>query len=198
MAGNTTAKDHRAALGALAALTAAVLVLSFLQFKNSVRAPFERRGPGYQSLAEREAAAAEAEKTTDTDNDGLSDYDELYVFRTSPYLEDTDSDGINDGTEVNSNQDPNCPQGKSCDGGGEAVSEAGRTFEVPNSIQPNLNFAGGASLLAEFDPESVRALLRGAGVADDVLSKVDDETLKKLYEQALQQTASSTVTSTAR
>jgi hypothetical protein len=32
----------------------------------------------------------------DTDRDGISDYDELYVLGTDPYLSDTDRDGIPD------------------------------------------------------------------------------------------------------
>jgi hypothetical protein len=35
----------------------------------------------------------EALKTKDTDGDGLSDWDEIHVYKTSPYLEDTDGDG---------------------------------------------------------------------------------------------------------
>ena len=37
---------------------------------------------------------------TDMDNDGLSDYEEVYVRGTDPYLFDSDNDGVDDGTEV--------------------------------------------------------------------------------------------------
>lgn len=37
----------------------------------------------------------------DTDGDGLSDYDEVYVYFTDPLLADTDGDGLSDGEEVN-------------------------------------------------------------------------------------------------
>ena len=46
-------------------------------------------------------------KTMDSDNDGLSDYDETYIYKTNPNLADTDSDGYTDGTEVLYNYDPN-------------------------------------------------------------------------------------------
>ena len=36
------------------------------------------------------------------------------MFRTSPFLEDSDSDGLNDGAEVAAESDPNCPAGKTC------------------------------------------------------------------------------------
>jgi len=75
----------------------------------------------------------EALKTKDTDGDGLSDYDELYVYKTSPYLKDSDSDGIDDKTEVFGGTDPNCPTGKEC--GGTAL--------VPEQAAPNSNAASG-------------------------------------------------------
>ena len=37
----------------------------------------------------------------DTDNDGLSDGDEVYIHNTIPVETDTDGDGINDGDEIN-------------------------------------------------------------------------------------------------
>lgn len=190
-------RDHRVALGALAALTVAVLGLSFLQFQKSVRAPFERRGPGYQSLAEREAAATEAQKTADTDKDGLSDYDELYIFRTSPYLEDTDSDGINDGAEANSGEDPNCPRNQNCGAPVEGANTRTASPDIPEPMSPG--FIGSPEqILGSFDPQNIRSLLRGAGVSDEMLSKVDDATLKALYDEVLGQTASSSATSSLR
>src|SRR6056297_1138327 len=53
-------------------------------------------------------------KKQDTDEDGLSDYDELKIYGTSVYLADTDSDGDDDFTEIKNNEDPTCPKGKSC------------------------------------------------------------------------------------
>lgn len=42
----------------------------------------------------------------DSDGDTLSDYDENTIYHTNPLLEDTDSDGANDGWEVENNFDP--------------------------------------------------------------------------------------------
>ena len=50
-------------------------------------------------------------RSQDTDEDGLSDWDELNVYITSPYLADSDSDGIKDGEEISAGTDPNCPTG---------------------------------------------------------------------------------------
>jgi thrombospondin type 3 repeat protein len=44
----------------------------------------------------------------DTDGDGLSDYEEKYIYGTSPYLSDTDSDGVSDYEELSAGQEPLC------------------------------------------------------------------------------------------
>lgn len=44
--------------------------------------------------------------TTDTDTDGISDYDEVNLYRTDPFSADTDSDGFIDGSEVLGGYDP--------------------------------------------------------------------------------------------
>ncbi len=42
----------------------------------------------------------------DTDGDGLSDYQEMFVYRTDPLKQDTDGDGISDAAEVTAGTDP--------------------------------------------------------------------------------------------
>ncbi len=42
----------------------------------------------------------------DTDGDGLSDWDEVNVYRTNPLLPDTDGDGLSDGEEIRLGTDP--------------------------------------------------------------------------------------------
>lgn len=56
---------------------------------------------------------ASADKS-DTDKDGLSDYDERNIYRTSAYLSDTDGDGSGDGDEIKSGSDPLCAAGQNC------------------------------------------------------------------------------------
>jgi hypothetical protein len=43
----------------------------------------------------------------DTDKDGLSDYDEVTIYKTNPQKDDTDGDGFKDGDEVKSGYNPN-------------------------------------------------------------------------------------------
>ncbi len=53
-------------------------------------------------------------RDSDTDQDGLNDYQELYQFGTSIFLADTDSDTYSDSEEVASGNDPVCPSGQDC------------------------------------------------------------------------------------
>jgi len=90
-------------------------MLGLVKFRDSIAAPFERRGDFHiKSPEEIEKYRMDVLRGQDTDNDSLNDYDELYVFRTSPFIEDSDSDGLLDGDEVMAGTDPNCPRTKTC------------------------------------------------------------------------------------
>ena len=43
---------------------------------------------------------------TDTDEDGINDFDEVNTFATNPLLPDTDMDGFTDLEEINAGSDP--------------------------------------------------------------------------------------------
>ncbi|MCX6798206.1 MAG: hypothetical protein NTX66_03290 [Candidatus Falkowbacteria bacterium] len=44
---------------------------------------------------------------TDTDNDGLTDYEEVKTYKTNPLNPDSDGDGFTDGVEVHGGYNPN-------------------------------------------------------------------------------------------
>lgn len=113
----------------------------------------------------------------DTDVDGLSDYDELYVYQTSPYLEDSDSDGYKDLQEVQSGNDPNCPKGVVC---------------ANSNVNLNVNTALTNSLenLSNLSPEQLRALLIQQGMKPEDVAKLDDATLKQTFQETLKNTQS--------
>ncbi len=46
----------------------------------------------------------------DTDNDGLTDDDEITIYNTDPLNDDTDNDGISDGDEISQGTDPTAAQ----------------------------------------------------------------------------------------
>jgi hypothetical protein len=112
-----------------------------------------------------EGSNVEALKNKDTDGDGLSDYDEIYIYKTSPYLKDTDSDGYDDKTEVTTGNDPLCPKGQNC--GPQVNKLSGETPITPN--QPTA--------------EQIRQFLKTNGATDEILSKYDDAALLKLYKE---------------
>ncbi len=155
-------------------------------------------GPAYVSLQERELQEMQEQKQRDTDEDGLSDYDELYVYRTSPYLADSDSDGYDDKTEIFSSNDPNCPEGKDCGQFYASAEEAGSTL-VPNDLIegiPNsgIDTNGITTLNSEEDvmnyfyqmsADEVRRVMVESGVPEEMIDQLDDETLVDLLNSAL-------------
>lgn len=65
----------------------------------------------------------------DTDGDGISDYEEIVVYNTSPILRDTDADGVSDYDEIYVYQtDPT-----NSDTDGDGLSDL---IEVENSLEP--------------------------------------------------------------
>lgn len=60
---------------------------------------------------------------TDSDKDGISDYDEVNIYATNPFGADSDGDGFNDGTEILGGYDPK-----------NDVAETTVQFESPREI----------------------------------------------------------------
>lgn len=110
----------------------------------------------------------------DTDGDGLSDYDELYLYSTSPYLEDSDSDGFSDFEELQSGNDPNCPKGAVCRSLGTPAGSGVATEELTWDNIANLS------------NDQLRALLIEQGLPVDEINKLDDETLRQTYLETLE------------
>jgi hypothetical protein len=146
------------------------LFLGVWQIRTLIKLPFNTNLPvttDNQNInnAIIEGSNIEALKNKDTDGDGLSDYDEIYIYKTSPYLKDTDSDGYDDKTEVTTGNDPLCPKGQAC--GPQVNKLSGETTTTPN--QPTA--------------EQIRQFLKNNGAIDEVLSKYDDAALLKLYKE---------------
>ncbi|PJA45109.1 hypothetical protein CO174_04710 [Candidatus Uhrbacteria bacterium CG_4_9_14_3_um_filter_50_9] len=155
-------------------------------------------GETFLTTGEREAEALEESKTKDTDGDGLVDYDELYIYKTSPYIIDSDSDGYSDYEEVYSGNDPGCPVGRTCssvDGDAEEATTTNPALEELIEAEADSELAGVDIDLS--DPESiteylqtvtmneVRAALLESGVSQEELDAIDDETLAKLFYETL-------------
>jgi len=146
-------------------------------------------------------------KSRDTDGDGLSDYDEIYVYHTSPYLADSDSDGISDKQEILNGTDPNCPQGKDCSA---TENSASSTATVPSltppadlttaTSTPTLDSSGAdqsalqSALNGQIDATTLRQLLISSGANPADLSKISDADLMASYQATLQKQNQATTT----
>lgn len=165
-------------LGILVFIGITALILGLFQIIRGIRSPFEVATSDLESEVsfENDQLLSLAElKTKDTDEDGLTDYDELYQYETSPYLKDSDSDGFDDKQEIETQNDPNCPKDKNC------------TQPSSSETQPsNLNL--GEVVPQNLTTEQLRETLKGAGAPESLLESVDDETLMQIYQESLAET----------
>lgn len=134
---------------------------------------------------------------TDTDGDGLSDYQEMYVYGTSIYLADTDSDGYLDKEEIDGGYDPNCPKGMDCR----------ETTDITQTTNDNLNnnidlnntdvttgdgisqlSAEQKAQLQNLSASELRQLLIASGeVTEEELNQIDDATLMQSFSEVMNQ-----------
>lgn len=190
MANNFT-PIQKAGLALLLFLGLSSLALAFPYFGNRIKAPFvKNKSKKFFTLEEREKQKLAELRTQDTDGDTLDDYDELYIYRTSPYLADTDSDGANDNEEVRGGGDPNCPKNQDCIGNvtssDSAPPESGTTLPPPPA-----DALGTLNQLQTLSVADIRKLLTESGVPADVLKAVDDQTLRAIYDDALKTVSAS-------
>jgi len=171
--------------------------LGFLQIRNTMYGPF-RLGSGVPAEVSNDVNGVETLAYRDTDNDGLSDFDELYVYGTSPYLADTDSDGMPDGAEVQGGSNPACPQGKSCGNNIAASTDASGVASGTFSYSQLSGFATDYDFTQDFksaqmnflaqmlnDPSALRQLLVRQGMSAEQVNAISNDDLKKLTQQAL-------------
>lgn len=119
----------------------------------------------------------------DTDHDGLSDYLELTSYQTSPYLEDSDGDGVDDKTEVDAGQNPNCA-GASCTG---AAAEGDTTV-------PQFQTGVSTGSLQAPTVAQLRQSMLAAGMSQADVDGLSDAEILALYQEV---TSGTTATSSA-
>ncbi|MFA5135032.1 MAG: hypothetical protein WC505_04595 [Patescibacteria group bacterium] len=120
-------------------------------------------------------------KDKDTDSDGLVDYDEFYLYKTSPYIADSDSDQLSDKIEIDQGTNPNCPEGEdacSTTFDGAQVSTDG------SEIFPELAADAGVDV-SNFTADELRIMLADMGVSQDALSTFSDEEILDIYQETL-------------
>ena len=93
--------------------------------------------PDRDGLTNREEVTLGTDiRKADSDGDGISDGDEVKLYRTNPLLADTDGDGVPDRVEVNSGSDPTNSNSVNLAGALRRISVIPTTFAINlNSIQ---------------------------------------------------------------
>lgn len=116
-------KRHKKAFLIIAAAAILVLVFWVIQLRKNIIYPLyggvspkvlQEQAAARQQQSQNVSADETALRARDTDKDALSDWDELNLYKTSPYLADSDSDSFSDKEEIDSGNDPNCPKGQNC------------------------------------------------------------------------------------
>src|SRR3989338_763695 len=174
------------------------LILSFIFLLQQMKAPFvvDYDGEAFLTSSERELKDIEAQQNSDTDDDGLSDYDEQNVYRTSAFLADSDGDGFRDGEEVVSGNNTNCPAGQAC----EREADAGfnsplRAADVSDELPfEDVGFGGAIETQADLEAylsalttDQIRTALVQSGVDEATVRDLSDEELRTLFDNALKE-----------
>jgi len=120
MQGNNNTIHDRKVIFFFVLFSLAIIVFGFWYLRKNLKDPLVIDLPDFilETIEEQEEknkkiTIAEL-KVKDTDHDGLTDYQELYQYHTSIFLEDTDSDGHTDYDEVMDGEEPLCPRGEDC------------------------------------------------------------------------------------
>ncbi|MFH0987902.1 MAG: hypothetical protein V1763_00850 [Parcubacteria group bacterium] len=170
-------RQQNIALAILGVIGVAVIFLGFWQMRASINLPFPVTADSGKKVAVQTDNSTDLSqldaatlKKQDTDGDGLSDYDEMYIYHTSPYLADSDSDGTSDFDEIKNGTDPNCPEGQTCF---QTASTAGAVNPTADANNPNsLTF------------EQFRALLMTTGqYTQQQINALSDAELNQLYQE---------------
>lgn len=118
-----------------------------------------------KKLAEQQKLELLALQTRDTDRDGLVDYLETDKYKTSPYLADSDSDGLTDKEEIDRGSNPNCPEGQTCyvelsDG---TVADSAQTLQT--TVSNDLKIT----------PQFIREMMKQTDMTDEEIAAFSDQ-----------------------
>ncbi|MFA5021370.1 MAG: hypothetical protein WC517_04950 [Patescibacteria group bacterium] len=129
------------------------------------------------ALAVKQQAELAILQSKDTDKDGLSDYDETNKYDSSPYLKDSDGDGVDDKAEVDRGTDPNCPEGQNCFSSGDQSASS-------DSV-PSMQTAVGNPTVT-ITADYIRQIMKQNGATDEQLSLLTDDELMAEYKSYLE------------
>jgi hypothetical protein len=217
-------RSQKRELFALSGLTIIIILFAILQMRHNINAPFDNPASASKSAqtlnpissdtaAVQPGYVREPDGTVavDTDHDGLSDQDEVNIYKTSPYLPDSDGDGIPDGTEVQNGTDPNCPTGQNCSNSaslsvpasdttttdassGSASSVVNPISDATSSLSVNNEAVLQNVLTGKSDPAVLRKLLLDNGMDKTQLDMISDQDLINSYQETLNQSQAASST----
>ena len=191
-------KTQKTTVSVFLILVVAVIFLGFWQLRAKVLDPFKAPVDSSGNIVLNNNNVLDQD--LDTDGDGLSDYDEIYLYGTSPYLEDTDSDGISDYDEIKRGSDPLCKEGENCLGGNNFYDEANLTPTSTDVVDIDGEGSGLGELVLPSDVDKdnleqalsggitvaeLRTLLLQSGADAETLEQISDEELLASYQEVL-------------
>lgn len=183
-------KKHMAVFGlvVIVALGLGSLGLTFQTFSARLSAPFHllpARDINSFSIATDFSEQLETQ-TKDTDKDGLPDIQELQIYKTSPFLEDSDSDGILDKEEIARGTDPNCPEGTDCRKNYFSDARDVKQEQIIKGLYESsvASKIAGAGIPGLTDAPAIRNFLKQAGIADEVVNQFSDAELREIFDEA--------------
>lgn len=193
----TLTGEQRLAVGVFGVVSLTVLLLGVIQVRAGIISPFttpvETLVELRDTLGPTEEELMEEQKRTDSDGDGISDYDESTKYFSSPYLRDSDSDGDADNVEVARGTDPNCPKGTTCTAtgfeAGSSTTSSGQGFATIPGMSGSGSFGaeGSGGVGADLPPRdaaAIRAYLQESGVSAADLAGYTDAEILEAYDQA--------------
>lgn len=183
---NRLSKEQKIGFVLLLCFVILAVGLGILQIRNTMYAPFALNNsvpPDIKDKVNDEMSL----QYRDTDLDGLNDFDELYVYSTSPYLADTDSDGLTDKQEIDAGKDPNCAEGQQC-----VPEETAPLATVSSTMGTAVDPGAPPSDVNEMlkNPAQLRQMLLQAGMDKKVLDSYSDAELLKMTEDLMKATTS--------
>jgi len=177
----------------LGAILLASLSFGIYQIRENVYGPMRTSEFEYsvtelnQEIQKRSLAYILSLQQTDSDKDTISDYDEMYEYNTSPFLADTDSDGIDDNIELANGQDPTCHKDKDC-AAELVITVPDQIVELQNQLPDYDQFD--ESILQELPTNlsaaEIRALLLESGFTQEQVQAFSDQELTDAWESALE------------
>lgn len=209
--------EQKISVGILSVCGLLAIGLSLYQLHQSIRDPFLSNTAEVlafkQTLAPTSDQVEAKQKRTDTDGDGLSDWDEVNVYHTNPNLRDSCGDGMPDNVRVTTGKNINCTDKTGGRSGAIDTSAVDATSSQLFGNQVSAS-ADNSSIISGFaqaalqaqaasgststagidasagfiprDPKAIRAALAG-NVDQATLDSITDAQLLDYYDQAVAQ-----------